>query len=218
MRWSTAVTAPTAIRLRRTPATDLRRSAVTGARWYAAFLCLGPFRLLAASDAVAAPQWNTALVAGVAGVGDGSTVWGATQFYGGIRGDVLFLRRGPRSFGLGPSLELSTAGFSDVRTGAGATALLPLGDLWGIAFEPGGYVRSSAAGASPGLSGRAWFGIQTYNYQGAYSPRGGIAVGYAHDLGDSDSHAIVVVAQVDGLVLALPFVLLYESFRGRSRE
>jgi hypothetical protein len=191
---------------------------VRRARWYTAFPVLGTLISLAPTDVFASPQWNSSLVAGVAGVGDGSTAWDATRFYGGVRGDVLFLRDGPRSFGLGPSLELSTAGFSDVRATAGAMALLPLGDLWGVAFEPGGYVRSSDSGAIPGLSGRAWFGIQTYNYQGAYSPRGGVAVGYAHDLGDSDSHAIVVVAQIDGLILALPFVLLYESFRGRGNE
>ena len=190
---------------------------MTASRRYAAFVTSVPLSL-AALDASGAPQWNSALVAGVAGVGDASAAWDKTQFYGGVRGDVLFLRNGPRSPGLGPSLEIATAGFSDVRAIAGATVLLPLGDLWGIAVEPGGYVRSSDGGALPGLSGRAWFGVQTYNYQGAYSPRGGITVGYSHDLGDSDAHAIVIAAQVDGLILALPFVLLFESFRGSSRE
>ena len=173
---------------------------------------------LSTADARAAPQWNSALVAGIAGTGDRSVVWDQTRFYGGVRGDVLFLRNGPRSPGLGPSLELATAGFSDLRAIASALLLLPLGDLWGVALEPGGYVRSSDDGALPGLSGRAWFGIQTYNYQGAYSPRGGITVGYARDLRDSGSHAIVVAVQVDGLILALPFVLLYESFRGSGGE
>jgi hypothetical protein len=170
------------------------------------------------ANAASAPQWNSALVAGVAGAGDASSAWRETLFYGGVRGDVLFLRDGPRSPGLGPSLELATAGFSDARAIAGLRGLLPLGDLWGIALEPGGYVRSSDAGARAGVSGRAWFGIQTYNYQGAYSPRGGLVVGYARDLGDSDAHVIVVGAEIDGLILALPFVLLYESFRGRGDE
>lgn len=171
-----------------------------------------------ASEAAAAPQWNSALVAGIAGVGDGSAGWDRTQFYGGVRGDLLLLRDGPRSPGLGPSLEIATAAFADVRGIAGARALLPLGDLWGVAIEPGGYVRSSDFGAVGGFSARAWFGIQTYNYRGAYSPRGGLTVGYTHDIGDSDSHAIVIAAEIDGLVLALPFVLLYESFRGRGGE
>jgi hypothetical protein len=171
-----------------------------------------------ATDAFAAPQWNSALVAGIAGAGDGSAAWDKTQFYGGVRGDVLFLRDGPRSPGLGPSLEVATAAFADVRAIAGARALLPLGDLWGVAVEPGGYVRSSDAGVLAGVSARAWFGIQTYNYHGAYSPRGGLTVGYARDLGGPESHAIVIAAEIDGLILALPFVLLYESFRGRGSE
>lgn len=171
-----------------------------------------------ATDASAAPQWNSALVAGIAGVGDASSAWERTQFYGGIRGDVLFLRDGPRSPGLGPSLEVATAAFADVRAIAGARVLLPFGDLWGVALEPGGYVRSSDTGALPGFSARAWFGFQTYNYQGAYSPRGGLTVGYTRDFGGSDSHAIVIAAEIDGLILALPFVLLYESFRGRGSE
>jgi hypothetical protein len=183
-----------------------------------ALLLASGLLLVRTTDAFAAPQWNSALVAGIAGAGDGSAVWERTQFYGGVRGDVLFLRDGPLSAGLGPSLEVATAAFADVRAIAGARALVPFGDLWGIAIEPGGYVRSSDAGALPGFSARAWFGIQTYNYQGAYSPRGGLTVGYAQDFGDSDSHAIVIAAEIDGLILALPFVLLYESFRGRASE
>jgi hypothetical protein len=191
---------------------------VTGVRQGAAFGLACALCSLCAKDAEAAPQWNSAVVAGIAGAGDGTATWDRTQFYGAVRGDVLFLRDRPRSPGLGPSLAVATAAFADVRAIAGAMALFPLGDLWGIAVEPGGYVRSSDSGALPGFSGRAWFGIQTYNYQGAYSPRGGLSVGYTRDLGGLDSHAIVIAAEIDGLALALPFVLLYESFRGRGGD
>lgn len=96
--------------------------------------------------------------------------------------------------------------------------LVPLGDLWGIGVEPSGYVRSSDAGVFPGIAARAWFGIQTYNYDGAYAPRGGITLGYTQDIGGSDSHAIVIAAEIDGLILALPFALLYQSLRGHPEE
>jgi hypothetical protein len=113
---------------------------------------------------------------------------------------------------------LATAGFSDIRGTAGVMGLLPLGDLWGIGLEPGAYLRSSEAGVFPGIVARTWFGIQTYNYDGAYAPRGGITVGYTRDVGGSDSHAIVIAAEIDGLILALPFALLYQSLRGHPEE
>ena len=165
-------------------------------------------------SSLAAPQWNSALIAGIAGQSEGSDLWDRTQFFGGVRGDVLFLRDDSRSFGAGPSLELATAGFSDVRTVAGLSTLLPLGDLWGIGFRPAGYARFTSDGTFPGLSARGWFGIQTYNHYGAYAPRGGVVVGYDHDLGASNVHVFVVSAEVDGLVIALPVILLYEWLRG----
>jgi hypothetical protein len=170
------------------------------------------------TSSLAVPQWNGAVTTGVAGVGDGAAAWEKTQFFGGVRGDVLFLRDGPRAVGVGPSLAIATAGFSDFRAIGGALALVPLGDLWAVGFEPAAYVRVTDGGTFPGLSGRAWFGIQTYNYAASYAPRGGLTVGYAHDLGGSDAHAIVIAAEIDAVVLALPFVLLYESLRARPRE
>lgn len=175
--------------------------------------------VLAASPGTrASPQWNSAISAGVAGTSDGPGFWNDTRFFGALGGDVLFLRDGPRSFGLGPSLEVATSGFSDFRPSIGVQTIFPLGDLWGFGFRPAAYVRASDGGADPGLSARAWFGIQTYNYHGAYAPRGGLTLGYDHDVGRSDAHAFVILAEIDGLALALPFLLLYESFRGHSGD
>jgi hypothetical protein len=119
---------------------------------------------------------------------------------------------------VGPSLSIATSGFSDFRAVGGAMTLLPLGDLWAVGVEPAAYVRAADGRAVPGLSARAWFGIQTYNYQGAYAPRGGLTVGYARDLDGSDAHAITIAVEIDGLVLALPVVLLYESLRGHPDD
>jgi hypothetical protein len=43
-------------------------------------------------------------------------------------------------------------------------------------------------------------------------------VGYTHDVGGSDSHAIIIAAEIDGLILALPFALLFQSLRGHPDE
>lgn len=170
--------------------------------------------VLAASPVSGAPQWNSALTAGVAGVSDSATPWERTEFYGAVHGDLLFLRESPRTIGVGPSLEIGTAGFSDLRALAGAEALFPLDDLWAVAIRPAVYARTVEGQEFLGASVRGWFGIQTYNYDGAYAPRGGLVVGYDHDIGGSASHAVVVAAEVDGLILALPVLLLYEWLRG----
>jgi hypothetical protein len=166
-----------------------------------------------AGHARAEPQWNAALLAGAAGVGTGS-VWPATEFYGGLRGDLLFLRSGPRDVGLGPALELSTAGFSDARLGAGPAVLVPLGDLFAFELSPGAFVRTGSGALTGGVSARGFLGVRTYNFTGSYALGGGLLLGIDQDLGGPREHAVVIAAQVDALVLALPVVLLFEWLRG----
>jgi hypothetical protein len=141
-----------------------------------------------------------------------SSDWNAS-FYGAVRGDALFFRTNRHALGFGPALEVGTSGFSDVRLLGSAELLAPLGEFLAISVAPGAMVRSSSEGAVPGLSGRAFFGIRAYGYTD-YSLNGGLVFGFDHDLGGPREHALVIGAQLDGLILALPVLFLVSLFHG----
>jgi len=166
----------------------------------------------------ARPQWNGALVAGIAGTGAGGTVWDGTVFYGAIRGDVLFGRTRDSSVGIGPALELGTAAFSDVRLAAGPTVFVPLGDVIGLAATPAALLRHDDGLTSAGVSGRIFCGIRSLNHYGDYSLASGLVLGVDKDLDDRGGSAIVVAAQVDGLVLAIPVMFVVSWLRGPPGE
>jgi hypothetical protein len=159
----------------------------------------------------AAPQWGTGIVAGVAGTGDDFR-WSRTKFYGALRGEALF--GGPGGVRVGPAIELGTAGFSDGRFGGGATVLLPLGEILALGVTPVAYARLGNGEATAGVSGRVFWGVHPANRVGDYALAGGLLVGVDRDVGASRSSALIVGAQVDGLVLALPAILLFEWLRG----
>ena len=164
--------------------------------------------------AFAEPEWSSSIIAGVAGIGNESA-WERTRFYGALRGEALFFRANRRNFGLGPALEIGTAGFDDARFLGSAVFLAPVGEFLAVSVAPGAFVRTSSQGAVAGLSGRAFFGMHAYGYSD-YALNGGLVAGFDRDLGGPGENAIVIGAQVDGLILALPVLLLVAWAHGSS--
>jgi hypothetical protein len=168
---------------------------------------------LGASAAHAAPEWHTGVSLGVAGTG-ASSLWSDTRFYGAVGGDVLFGRARATDVGFGPALAASTVGFSDARLMTGGTVLLPLGDLLALGVTPGGTVRFASGDVLGGVTGRAFFGARAHNFTGSYALAGGLVLGFDQDLGGKKEHALTAALELDGAVLALPFVMLIEWIRG----
>jgi hypothetical protein len=169
---------------------------------------------LGAARAGADPELGSGIVLGAAGVGhDGA--WDATRFYGALRADALFLRSTPQSVGFGPAVEIGTAGFDEARFLAHAEVLFPFADFFAVSVAPGGFVRTSSAGATGGVSGRLFAGVRAFGYT-EYSLSGGLLFGYDQDLGGPKEHAIVIGAQIDGLVLALPVLFLISALHGSN--
>jgi hypothetical protein len=166
-----------------------------------------------ARRATAEPEWTSALIAGAVVHGPGSH-WD-TDFYGALRGDALFFRTSRHALGFGPSIEVGTAGFSDARFLGSAELLAPLGEFLAVSVAPGVTVRTSNVGAVAGLSGRAFFGLRAYGYTD-YALNGGLVFGFDHDLTGPREHALVIGAQIDGLILALPVLFLISVFHGSS--
>jgi hypothetical protein len=129
-----------------------------------------------------------------------------------VHGDVLLGRSSNRDFGLGPAIEIGTAGFDDVRALAGATLLVPATDVLVAALTPATLLRSGAGGLEAGVAGRIFLGARSYNYHSGYVMAWGFVLGVDQEI--AGPRVVSVAAQVDGMAFAIPAILLYEWLRG----
>ncbi len=156
----------------------------------------------------AEPEWNVAARTSLCGLGDGSAVWQKTGFCGDFRGDLLFGRERNADIALGPYATFGTATFSDVRFGGGLSLLLPtLSGDFPIVLSAGGLSRN---GSDARLSADAFFGLRSHNFHGAYAMASGLVIGADRAIAGGHSSTLYVGLQVDGLWIALPFILGYE--------
>lgn len=175
------------------------------------------FALLRASTARAEPEWNVGIAAGVAGRSRGSELWSDTAFHGAARGDVLWGRRRWDDLGIGPSGEIGTFGFRDARLHFGGTLVLPLGSLLSLLATPAAYARTSGSLAF-GASGRILLGFRSFNHSGSYAIESGLVFGVDQDLAGNRERVLSVAAQIDGALLAIPFIALAQWIRGTPRS
>ncbi len=166
----------------------------------------------------AEPQWNAGAVTGVCGVGTRDAYWQDTCWFNGIRGDVMLGRERNNDFGIGPYADLNTAGFEDVRLGGGLTVHVPWNAYLPLVLSAGGYARRDDEQWEPGIAGWAFIGSRSFNFHSSYVMAGGLIAGLQYGLGDSRETAIVIGAQIDGLILALPFLFVYDAIRGRPSD
>jgi hypothetical protein len=198
----------------RTPHAD--RPSRVAAAWISATaaLLLGSLTPRAAH---AEPQGTAGLTVGVAGVGEERAFWDDTAFHLGARGDVLFGRDQNADFGAGPYLEVMSHAFDDFQFGGGASLLLPVLDTFPIVVSAGGYGRI-ADGLEPGLAGTFFWGTRSFNYHSNYVMTGGLLAQLRYGLGETEETAIVIGAQVDAVILSLPFLFLANAIAGGSDD
>jgi len=171
-----------------------------------------------ASTELFAAEWNASLLTGVCGTGVERQYWQDTCWFNGLHADVLFGRSRSLDFGAGPFADVTTAGFDDVRFGAGASALLPVHPFLPLVFSAGGYARKSELGWEPGIEGYVFFGSRSFNFHSSYGIAAGLVGGLQFGLGDSRESAIVIALQIDGQILLLPFVAAYQLVRGPAYD
>ncbi|HXK19190.1 MAG TPA: hypothetical protein VNG33_15360 [Polyangiaceae bacterium] len=162
-----------------------------------------------ASPAAAKPQWNAGLETGVCGTGS-SLGFEKVGWCNAAHADVLWLRESGRDFGLGPSLRLGSARFSDLRLDAGLSALIPTFESFPLVLEAGPYVRNLN---QPGVFGSAFFGLRSFNYYGHYEMAAGLSLIAERSFSAGTPSAIWITARIDGSWLALPFVFAYNALR-----
>lgn len=167
---------------------------------------LGALALLSWSrPAHAHPQWNTGFIASGCLLGEGESAFERVAFCGQARGDLSFFRERTADFGFGPYVALGTAAFDDLRISAGLSALAPVLEDFPLVFSLGALSRTSG---DFGLSSSLFWGLRSYNFHGGYNLAFGVSLAGERTFGAEPSNAISLGVQVDGLVLALPFLLL----------
>jgi len=175
-----------------------------------ALILAGALLTLLPASAAAAPQGRGGVRAGVCGTGVERNVWEATTFCGALTGDVLFGRERNQDFGFGPYLELSTAGFWDLRFGGGATALLPVSPDFPLVLSLGVYAHELEAAA---LGGTLFWGARSFNFHGAYNLALGLFGSATVDLGAERATVVTVGADIDAFFIVAPFLLLAQAVR-----
>jgi len=172
-------------------------------------LAVAAFITALARPADAKPQWNAGLETGVCG-GRDSLGFEEPRWCNALHGDVLFLREGGRSVGLGPSLRLGSAGFDDVRVDAGLSVLLPTFESFPLVLEAGPHLRNFG---EAGLYASAFFGLRSFNHYGSYEMAAGLSVTAERGFGVGTPSALWITARIDGSWVALPFVFIYNGLK-----
>lgn len=173
-------------------------------------LCVGLGGCLTPAPLFAEPQGHVALRTAFSGAGEEGAIWQETRFYLGLTGDLLFFRERNRDFGFGPYLELATAGFFDVRWGGGASLLVPVLEDFPLVVSAGAYGHELDALA---LGGTLFWGARSYNFGGAYNLALGVFVSAFRDLDARGANLLVAGFELDGVLIALPFVLGWEALQ-----
>lgn len=173
-----------------------------------------------AREAKADPQTSFGLTVGAAGRGYERELWDETAFHLGLRGDLLFARNAESDFGVGPYVEVMTHAFDEIQVGGGASFLVPIIDSAPLILSSGIYGRSGDDdfGFEPGWASSLWWGAKGYNFSSPYTITAGLLTQFRYGLGDSEEMSLVVSAQVDLVIFALPFIYLADAIRGGSRE
>ncbi len=162
-----------------------------------------------AGVALASPQGHVAYRTSLCGAGTDS-VWQDTRWCNGFTADLLFLRERNTDFGLGPYAEISTAGFWDTRYGGGVSALAPVAPDFPLVLSLGAYGHETQSLA---LGANVFFGLRSYNFHGSYNYAVGFVASGYRDLGADAATLVAIGLELDGLLLALPFLFAAGELR-----
>jgi len=182
-----------------------------------ACVAAGALAALVSTKARADPQTSIGLTIGGV-VRDEQGAGGVSgAFHLGARGDLLLLRSRNSDMAVGPYIDVATASFHDADLGGGLGWLLPMTGDFPLLLSAGGFARDGDGRSwRPGLEGTMLVGPRSYNYHSWYGLAGGLFV-QTRWLPQSPSTVDVVIgAQIDVELLALPFVFAWQSLTHAS--
>jgi hypothetical protein len=172
------------------------------------------FGVLWAPGATAEPQASVGLTIGgvVQDVVGPSSASGA--FHLGGRASVLFFRSRGTEMAIGPYLDLATASFHDLDLGGGAEWLIPVRDDLPLVLSAGAFSRNGEGRSwSPGMESTVFFGSRSYNFHSWYGLAAGLFAQSRWIPSSPSTLDLVFGVQIDGELLVLPVLMIYEAIR-----
>ena len=166
--------------------------------------------VLAPSVALADPQWNAALLPGIAWVRAGGE--SSRPIYLGGQADVLFGRTSNASWGFGPMARVGTYRFGDLQLQGGGSLLIPAHDYLPFVVSAGVYSERDDRAHAGGFASLYW-GTRSYNHHGSYIMTGGLLLEGRRTYGEGGERTFLVAANVDAQAFLLPLVMLINAFR-----
>ncbi|MBM4361655.1 MAG: hypothetical protein FJ104_03160 [Deltaproteobacteria bacterium] len=163
------------------------------------------------------PQWSAGAGAGIGFAADERGAPLAPWATLGARADVLFGQKRPPDLGVGPAVLATTSWFGDARLLTGPTFFLPLAEPFGVGGTVGAGLWLAPGGAEPAIGARALLGARGFNYLGSYSMAGGVELGFDRSLGSASRTALSAQLQIDGALLAIPFLWAVTALRDGIR-
>lgn len=164
-----------------------------------------------ASPTEASPQASVGVTVGAAEDNVTEPQRGLDFRLGG-RADALFGRSSARDMGVGPYVDLVTAGFHNSDVGGGLEWLIPaLTDL-PLTIAAGGFARNGDGRSwAPGVVGTLLVGARSYNYHSWYGLNAGVFVEGRWVPEAPASADLILGAQLDLELLVLPALLLWDA-------
>jgi hypothetical protein len=109
---------------------------------------------------------------------------------------------------------VATASFHDLDLGGGAEWLIPVRDDLPLVLSAGAFSRNGDGRAwSPGVEGTVFFGSRSYNFHSWYGLAAGLFMQSRWLPSSPSTLDLVFGAQIDGELLVLPALLIYEAIR-----
>jgi hypothetical protein len=169
---------------------------------------------LASAIAHADPQASLGLTMG--GIVEDATGPAAARvaFHFGGRASVLFLRNRGDEMAIGPYVDAGAADFRNLDLGGGAEWLLPVRDDLPLVFSAGAFWRDGQGRSwAPGVENTVFFGSRSYNFHSWYGLAAGVFVQSRWMPSTPAALDLVLGVQIDGELLALPILFVYEALR-----
>jgi hypothetical protein len=108
-------------------------------------------------------------------------------------------------------VAVTTAAFDDARLAGGGSLHLPIDETFPLVLSTGAFARAFDGSVKPGVQAQLFFGTRSYNYHADYGIAAGLVAGVDYSFGHANESIFVVAAQIDGLLLALPFLVLGQA-------
>jgi hypothetical protein len=164
-------------------------------------------------EAGAEPQASVGLTGGFAVTNLRDDSGPRPAFHVGLRGDLLFLRAREKDMAIGPYVEALTERFNSTDFGAGIEWLVPAIPAFPFVVSAGGFAHDAPGfgGYQPGVAATIFFGPRSYNFFSSYGLANGLFAQARYGLGDAKETDLLFGVQVDLAVLALPWILAYET-------